>query len=93
MGKRKVLTGTVVSDKMAKTIVVNVIRKEKHPVYERILKTYRRFKAHDEKQAAHIGDTVTIVQTRPISREKCFRLLSVVKKAQITAGEIKEPSI
>lgn len=93
MGKKKELTGTVVSDKMAKTIVVKVMRKEKHPTYDRIIKSYRKFKAHDEKQSAHVGDTVTIIQTRPISKEKSFRLLSVVKKAQLQSVELKDPAI
>jgi small subunit ribosomal protein S17 len=92
MGKKKELTGTVVSDKMAKTIVVKVMRKEKHPTYDRIIKTYSKFKAHDEKNSAHIGDTVTIVQTRPLSKEKHFRLLSIDKKAQ-THVELKDVAI
>ena len=92
MGKKKELTGTVVSDKMAKTIVVKVMRKEKHPTYDRIIKTYKKFKAHDETNSAHIGDTVTIVQTRPLSKDKVFRLLTIVKKAQQTP-ELKEVAI
>ncbi|MFA6384247.1 MAG: 30S ribosomal protein S17 [Candidatus Omnitrophota bacterium] len=92
MGRKKELTGTVVSDKMAKTIVVKVMRKEKHPTYDRIIKTYKKFKAHDESGTAHMGDTVTIVQTRPLSKEKFFRLLTIVKKAQQTP-ELKEVTI
>lgn len=90
MGKKKELTGTVVSDKMAKTIVVKVMRKEKHARYDRIIKSFRKFKAHDESQSAHVGDTVTIVQTRPISREKAFRLLTIDKKAQLPSAELKD---
>ena len=92
MGRKKELTGTVVSDKMAKTIVVKVMRKEKHPRYDRIIKTYKKFKAHDEANSAHIGDTVTIVQTRPLSKDKVFRLLTIVNKAQQTV-ELKEVAI
>ena len=93
MGKKRELTGTVVSDKMAKTIVVKIMRKEKHPEYDRIIKTYRRFKAHDESGAAHVGDTVTIVQTRPLSKEKSFRLLSVNQKAQAPDIELKDAAL
>jgi small subunit ribosomal protein S17 len=92
MGKKKELTGTVVSDKMAKTIVVKVMRKEKHPRYDRIIKTYKKFKAHDETNSAHIGDTVTIIQTRPLSKDKVFRLLSIDQKAQQVA-ELKDVAI
>jgi small subunit ribosomal protein S17 len=92
MGKKKEFTGTVVSDKMAKTIVVKVMRKEKHPRYDRIIKTYKKFKAHDETNSAHIGDAVTIIQTRPLSKDKVFRLLSIDKKAQQVA-ELKDVAI
>jgi small subunit ribosomal protein S17 len=92
MGRKKEFTGTVVSDKMAKTIVVKVMRKEKHPKYDRIIKTYNKFKAHDESNSAHVGDTVKIVQSRPISKEKVFRLLTIVKKAQ-QESELKEVKI
>jgi len=92
MGRKKELTGTVVSDKMSKTIVVKVMRKEKHPTYDRIIKTYKKFKAHDEASSAHMGDTVTIIQSRPLSKEKMFRLLAVVKKAQKT-DELKDVTI
>jgi small subunit ribosomal protein S17 len=90
MGKKKEFTGTVVSDKMAKTIVVKVMRKEKHPRYDRIIKTYKKFKAHDESNSAHVGDTVKITSSRPISKEKSFRLLSIVNKAAAEAVEIKD---
>ena len=93
MGKKKELTGIVVSDKMAKTIVVKVTRKEKLPRYDRIIKTFSKFKAHDEKRIAHVGDTVTIVQTRPLSREKTFRLLAVVNKSQMEPVELKDAGI
>lgn len=86
MAREKELTGTVISDKMQKTIVVRVWHKTKHPRYGRPIKTSNTFKVHDEKQAAHIGDTVRIVHTRPLSKEKFFMLAGVVKKAQ-TAGE------
>jgi small subunit ribosomal protein S17 len=90
MGKHKELQGVVVRDKMTKTVVVRVVRKVKHPTYDRIIKTYRKFKVHDEKQEAKAGDEVRIIQTRPLSKEKKFRILSIVKKASMPAAEIKD---
>ena len=75
----KSLTGTVISDKMDKTVVVQVTRITKHPVYMKTIKTHTKFKAHDEKNTAKINDTVKIVQTRPLSKSKRWRLLEVVK--------------
>jgi small subunit ribosomal protein S17 len=83
MGKSKVLTGTVISDKMQKTIVVRIMHKSKHEAYGRIIKHYNKFKVHDEKNQAKVGDTVRITATRPLSKEKSFRLLEVVKKAEL----------
>ncbi len=90
MGRKKEYLGTVVGDKMAKTCVVRVIRKIKHPKYNRIIKTYNKFKAHDEKKEAHIGDEVRIQQTRPLSKDKFFRLIGIVKKAQASTVEIND---
>ena len=73
--KPKVLTGTVVSDKMKDTIVVSVDRFEKHPKYDKFVKTTKKFKAHDAGNTAKIGDKVQIVETRPISKDKHFRLI------------------
>ena len=82
--------GTVIGDKMAKTCVVRVVRKIKHPKYNRIIKTYNKFKAHDEKNEANVGDEVVIRQTRPLSKDKFFRLVSIVKKAQGSTVEIND---
>lgn len=90
MGKRKTFIGTVVSDKMAKTIVVRVMSLSKHPKYGRITKAYNKFKAHDEKNTAKIGDSVKIEETRPLSKDKRFRLLSIIKKAQAAHLQLKE---
>ncbi|MCX7927885.1 MAG: 30S ribosomal protein S17 [Candidatus Omnitrophica bacterium] len=90
MAKQKLLTGVVVSDKMDKTIIVKVMHKIRHPKYNRIVKRYNKFKVHDEKEQAHVGDTVTIAKTRPLSKEKYFRLVGIVKKAQLLSHEIKE---
>ena len=80
---RKVLTGTVVSDKMDKTITVLVETYKNHPLYHKRVKYSKKYKAHDENGVAGIGDTVTIMETRPLSATKHFRLVEVVKKASI----------
>ncbi len=90
MAKQRELIGTVVSDKMNKTRVVRVVRKVKHPKYDRITKAYRTFKAHDEKNEARMGDEVRIVQSRPLSKEKTFRISGIVKKAQLSSHEIED---
>ena len=80
---RKVLTGTVVSDKMDKTITVLVETYKNHPLYHKRVKYSKKYKAHDENGVAGIGDTVKIMETRPLSATKYFRLVEVVKKASI----------
>ena len=80
---RKVLRGTVVSDKMDKTIVVEITTSEAHPLYGRHVKSTKRFKAHDEKNEAKIGDIDEVMETRPLSKDKHFRLVKVVEKAVI----------
>ena len=89
MGKRKEFVGTVISDKMQKTVIVKTMHLSKHSKYGRIIKRYNKFKVHDEKNTAKIGDTVRIVETRPISKDKHFRVASILKKSR-TAHEIKE---
>lgn len=78
---RKEFVGIVVSDKMQKTIVVDVTRLVRHGQYHKTFKTRVRFKAHDEKSEAHTGDKVRIVETRPLSRDKRWRLAEIVTKA------------
>ncbi|MBU1999255.1 MAG: 30S ribosomal protein S17 [Candidatus Omnitrophota bacterium] len=90
MGKRKEFSGIVVSDKMEKTIIVKTVRLSKHPKYSRIRKLYNKFKAHDEKKEAKVGDVVKIVETRPFSKDKRFRLLEISKKAKIPELELKD---
>lgn len=80
---RKVRTGKVVSDKMDKTIVVVVESTKKHPLYGKTMKTTKKFKAHDELNTAQIGDTVKIMETRPLSKDKRWRLVEVVEKAVV----------
>lgn len=80
-GQRKVRTGLVVSNKMQKTIVVRVSRLVRHPKYNRVIKQTSAFKAHDETNSAAIGDWVKIMETRPISKDKRWRLVEVLKRA------------
>jgi len=80
--KRKVRTGVVISDKMKKTIIVRVQRLTKHPIYAKVVRKTNKFKVHDEKNIAKIGDIVRIVETRPLSKDKRFRLVEVIKKGQ-----------
>ena len=79
---RKVYRGTVVSDKMDKTITVMVETKKTHPLYGTRVKYSKKFKAHDENNEASIGDTVVIMETRPLSATKRFRLVEIVEKAR-----------
>ena len=81
--RRKVLTGTVVSDKMDKTITVLVETYKNHPLYHKRVKYSKKYKAHDENGVAGVGDTVKIMETRPLSATKHFRLVEVLKKASI----------
>lgn len=90
MGKRKEFIGIVTSDKMQKTIIVMVTRITKHPKYGRMVKRYNKFKAHDEKGIAKIGDAVRIEETRPLSKDKRFRLTEVIKKVEIPQVQLKE---
>ncbi len=80
---KRVLRGVVVSDKMDKTIVVEISEKKAHPLYGKQTKFSRKFKAHDENNEAKVGDTVDIVETRAMSKDKHFRLLNIVEKAVI----------
>ncbi len=79
---RKTRVGRVVSDKMDKTIVVAVVDSVKHPLYKKIVKTTYKLKAHDENNDAGIGDTVMVMETRPISKDKRWRLVQIIEKAK-----------
>lgn len=79
--KRRVLVGTVVSDKMDKTITVLVETYKNHPIYHKRIKYSKKYKAHDEKEIAKIGDKVEIMETRPLAATKNFRLVKVLAKA------------
>lgn len=79
---RKERTGIVVSNKMEKSIVVEVQRRVKHPKYGKFIKRSSRFMAHDEKNETNIGDTVRIMETRPLSKNKCWRLVEILERAK-----------
>lgn len=79
---RKVREGKVVSDKMDKTIVVLIVEKKPHPLYKKTVTRSKKFKAHDENNEAKIGDIVEIMETRPLSKDKYFRLVRVVEAAK-----------
>ncbi|WP_118193211.1 30S ribosomal protein S17 [Albibacterium indicum] len=79
---RKTRIGLVVSDKMDKSIVVAVVRKVKHPMYGKFVKTTTKFKAHDESNTCGIGDKVLIMETRPLSKTKNWRLVEILEKAK-----------
>jgi small subunit ribosomal protein S17 len=81
-GIRKSKVGIVVSDKMDKTIVVQIVRKAKHPLYGKTVKITKKYKAHDEENVAKIGDKVEIAETRPLSKDKRWRLVEVVEAAK-----------
>ncbi len=80
-GKRKTLTGVVSSDKMDKTVIVMVNRLVRHPVFKKYVRKRTKVKAHDEKNECHIGDRVLLIETRPLSREKRWRVKEVVERA------------
>ena len=79
---RKERVGVVVSNKMDKSIVIKVERKVKHPLYGKFVKKSTKFMAHDEKNECNIGDTVRIMETRPLSKNKCWRVVEIVEKAK-----------
>jgi small subunit ribosomal protein S17 len=81
-GRRKVREGLVVSDKMNKTIVVSLEDRKKHPRYSKVLRSTTKVKAHDEENAAGIGDRVLLMETRPLSATKRWRLVEIVEKAK-----------
>ena len=79
---RKTRVGKVISNKMDKTIVVTVETSVKHPLYKKVMKTTYKLKAHDEENVAQVGDIVEVMETRPLSKDKRWRLVSIVTKAE-----------
>lgn len=82
--RRKVLIGEVVSDKMQKTVVVRVDRVKRHPLYGKVIKVSKRFKAHDEENRCRVGDIVRIVESRPLSREKRWVVTEILSRGEET---------
>ena len=81
-GSRKVRTGVVVSDKMDKTVVVTITRRVPHPVYGKMVTRTTRLKAHDEENSVKTGDTVRIMETRPLSKDKRWRVVEIIERAR-----------
>ena len=81
--QRKVRVGKVVSDKMDKTIVVAVNITQRHPIYKKTITRTQKFKAHDENNEAHVGDTVSIMETRLLSKDKCWRVVEITQKSLV----------
>ena len=79
---RKTRQGVVISDKMEKSIVIAAKFKEKHPLYGKIVQKTKKYHVHDENNEAHVGDTVLIMETRPLSKTKRWRLVSIIEKAK-----------
>jgi small subunit ribosomal protein S17 len=77
---RKIYTGEVISDKMDKTVVVAVERLTQHPVYKKTIRKIKKFKAHDEENKCKVGDKVSIIESRPLSKDKRWKVLSIVKR-------------
>lgn len=80
--RRKVMVGKVISNKMNKTVVILVGRLRKHPLYGRVIKSSKKLMAHDEKSQCHIGDVVRVMETRPLSKRKRWRVVKIQEKAQ-----------
>jgi small subunit ribosomal protein S17 len=90
LGQRKVREGVVVSDKMDKTVVVAVETRKVHPLYKKAIRGTRKYKAHDENNACKIGDKVKIIETRPLSKEKSWRVTEIISKREIVKTRPKK---
>ena len=88
--RRKIRTGTVTSTKMDKTVVVLVKTLRRHPLYKKVVRHIAKFKAHDETNACKIGDIVKIAETRPLSREKRWRVIEIIVRKEVVEVEPKE---
>lgn len=79
---KKTVIGTVVSDRMDKTITIRWETRKRHPLYKKFVKKHTKIKAHDAKNEASIGDLVKVIETRPVSKDKCWRVIEILEKAQ-----------
>lgn len=93
MKHRKIRSGVVVSDKMDKTVVVRVERLIKHPQYHKTIRRSNKFKAHDEHNECKVGDLVEIIETRPLSKDKRWRVAQILRKAEIAAPTVDSVGI
>jgi small subunit ribosomal protein S17 len=91
LGKRKVREGLVVSDKMDRTVVVAVETRKVHPLYKKAIRVTKKYKAHDENNACKIGDKVKLVETRPLSKEKSWRVAEIMSKKEMVETRPKKP--
>lgn len=83
VARKKTLTGTVVSNKMQKTVVIKVERRFKDPTFKKVVSTTKKYKVHDEKNECEPGDLITVCETRPLSKDKRWRLIEIVKRATV----------
>jgi small subunit ribosomal protein S17 len=90
LGKKKVREGLVVSDKMNKTVVVAVETRKVHPLYKKAIRVTKKYKAHDENSACKIGDKVKILETRPLSKEKSWRVTEIMSKKEVVKTRSKK---
>jgi len=90
LGKRKVREGLVVSDKMDKTVVVAVETRKVHPLYKKAVRVTKRYKAHDKTNVCKVGDKVKIVETRPLSKEKSWRVTEIMSKREVVETRPKK---
>jgi small subunit ribosomal protein S17 len=90
-GKRKTRFGRVISNKMDKTVVVAVETPRRHPLYKKTIRRAVKYKVHDEKNQCQIGDMVSIVETRPLSKDKCWRVAEIITKGEV--AEVKPQEI
>ena len=88
--KRKTRTGTVIGDKMDKTVVVLVESLRRHPLYKKVVRDAAKFKVHDETNACKVGDVVKIVETRPLSKDKCWRVVEIIGRKEVAEQEPSE---
>ena len=88
--KRKIRQGQVVSDRMDKTVVVAVASPKRHPLYKKTIRTVAKYKAHDEKNECRVGDVVRIVETRPLSKQKRWRVVEIMTKGEVVEVEPEE---
>ena len=89
--RRQQRTGTVISNKMEKTVVVQIETLKAHPIYKKQVRYRKRYKVHDEKSECGLGDKVLIMETRPMSKEKCWRIVQVIEKGNVATGVVVEP--